>query len=301
VIRPSLLNRAEVCGLVPLLAEQCPETSEAAAFGRAVHAEIVAAYQAGRSATIPEAQAALDFIEATFRDCRLSLEQKVQLLNGWGETVTEGTPDLVALLDDGTRVTIDWKTGRPDNVPAPDDNLQLMAYGLAVSRGAAFKTALVFLSGDRYEARWSEVYRPQDHPAVYARVLKAASAKPEANPGDHCGACYQRLFCPSWQSRLQTALAVIDKTGDLTVDDKVASALIQRVYAVREAAELAENLVKAHVRGGGACIVDGETYRPSMQPGRETADLKAMKADGLDKYVKRGADFEKWRWTKVKP
>lgn len=302
MIRPSLLSRAERCGLVPVLSAKYPECGPAADRGTAIHADIAAHGSRGEYAggETPEANAALAWVQSNLVG-RLDFERPVSLVDtDTMDTITEGTPDLIAGPDtDGTIACIDWKTGQPDNVPEPDDNLQLLAYGLAVCDGRPFRVCLVFLDGDRADARWSRIFDPSDHPALLARVKAAASREPVASPGDHCQHCYQRHYCEAWQARTRTALALLPETGAIAVTDETAGQLIQRAKAVREAADLAEALVKAHVAGGGRCVVDGKEYAPTTCKGRESADVKALRADGMAKYLKVGAPYETWRWRKV--
>jgi hypothetical protein len=215
------------------------------------------------------------------------------------DTITEGTPDLVA-NDENVDTIVDWKSGRSENVAEPNDNLQLIAYGLAVCNGGPFRCALVFLDGDKADARWSRVFEADEHAWLLSRVKAAASAEASAHPGEHCGSCWQRRYCHAWQAREGQALALIDGDRSLTVTDENAGAIMARAKAVKEAAETAEAIVKAHVRNGGKCIVDGKELSISTCKGRESADVAAIKAAGLVQYLKQGADYERASWKKTK-
>lgn len=248
---------------------------------------------------MPEAKAALEWLGANAVG-ELRFEEKVELIDTDSmETITEGTPDVVAGPDtDGTTLVIDWKTGRPENVPDGNDNLQLIAYGLATCNGGAFRCVLVFLDGDKADARWSRIFEPADHAALLARVKAAASREPSAHPGEHCGSCWQRRYCHAWQAREGQALALIDQDRALAVTDENAGQIMARAKAVKEAAETAEAIVKAHVRNGGRCVVDGKSLTLSMCKGRETADAKALREAGLTQYLKTGSDYERATWKK---
>jgi hypothetical protein len=297
MIRPSLLQRAEVCGLVPVLSERYPETGDAADRGTAIHAEIVRAYTHPSMCDAHETRAAINWLRPNALGYEVFFEGKVALLDDL-DTVTEGTPDVVMRSNDLV-VVIDWKTGRPENVPEPDDNLQLIAYGLAVCDGGPFRCVLVFLDGDKADARWSRVFEPSEHPALLARVKSAANREPAAHPGEWCGSCWQRRYCDAWKSRESQAIALIDSDRSLAVTDENAGQIMARAKAVKEAAEAAEAIVKAHVRGGGRCVVDGKVLSLSVCKGRETADVKAIREAGLTQYLRQGADYERATWKKA--
>jgi len=297
MIRPSLLQRSEVCSLVPVLAKQFPETSDAADRGTAIHAAI-----ARDDRTVPEARTAREWVESNLVG-KLRFERKVELIDlDTMETLTEGTPDLVAGPDtDGTMVVIDFKTGRPENVVEPDGNLQIGAYCLAVCDGRPFRGVLVFLDGDKpADARWSRIFEPLEHPALLERIRAIVHKEPVAHPGGWCVSCYQRVYCPAWKARTEVALTVLRPSTALTVTDENAPELSQRIKAVREAADMAEEQLRAHVRAGGRCIVDGKELYEATCDGRESVDAKAIKAAGLTQYLKVGASYQAWRWRKAK-
>jgi hypothetical protein len=297
--RPSMLQRAEVCGLAPVLAEKYPETGDAANRGTAIHAQIAAALRGESQPVEYEAQAAVAWARDAFQDCAMKVECKVSLIDtDTMETITEGTPDLVA--NDGSMDTIvDWKTGRQENVDDVDTNLQLIAYGLSVCDGGPFRCALVFLAGEKVDYFFSGTFEPDQHPALLARVKAAATREPVAHPGEWCGACYQRRYCDAWKARESQAIALIDADRALAVTNENAGLIMARAKAVKEAAEAAEAIIKAHVRNGGRCVVDGKELALSMCKGRETADVKALKEDGLTKYLRQGADYERATWKKA--
>jgi hypothetical protein len=297
MVRPSILQRAESCGLVPALAEQYPETSNAADNGTAIHAAI-----ARDDRSVPEAKAAREWVESNLVG-ELIYERKAALVDlETMEVLTEGTPDLVSGPDtDDTIAVTDWKTGQPDNVAEPDANLQLIAYGLAVSDGRRFRCVIVFLHGGKADARWSRIFEPDEHAALQGRISSIVHAEPIAKPGEHCQSCYQRVYCPAWKARVETAMTVLPaESRTLTVTDGNAGELSVRIKAVREAADLAESALRAHVLAGGCCVVDGKELCQTTSEGRESADAKALREAGLTQYLKQGAPFTTWRWRKVK-
>ena len=299
MVRPSLLQRADVCGLVPALAKQFPETSDAADRGTAIHAAI-----ARDDRTVPEARTAREWVESNLIG-ELVYERKVELIDlDTMETLTEGTPDLVAGPDtDGVMAVVDWKSGRSAADLDPSNTLQLIAYGLAVCDGRPFRCVLVLLDSKDAEsyARWSRVFEPAEHPVLMDYIRAIVHKEPVAHPGDWCGSCYQRVYCPAWKARTALALTVLAHPSMvLTVSDENAPELSQRIKAVREAADMAEEQLRAHVRAGGRCVVDGKELYEATCEGRETVDAKAIKAAGLVQYLKTGAPYQTWRWRKAK-
>lgn len=283
---------------MPVLAAQFPETSDAADRGTAIHAAI-----ARDDRTVPEARTAREWVESNLVG-ELRFERKVELVDlDTMETLTEGTPDLVAGPDtDGVMVVVDWKTGRSAADLDPDNTLQLIAYGLAVCDGRPFRCVLVLLDSKDSEsfARWSRIFEPAEHPELLERIRSIVRKDPVAHPGDWCGSCYQRVYCPAWKARTEVALTVIKPTVALTVSDENAPELSQRIKAVREAADMAEEQLRAHVRAGGRCVVDGKELYEATCEGRESVDVKAIKTAGLTQFLKVGAPYQTWRWRKVK-
>ena len=302
--RPSLLNRAELCSMVPVLSERFPEEVPAGRFGTDVHTEIARCIATGDEPVIPEAKAAVDWLRGMLdgADVELAVEVPVALMDP--ETmgvITQGTPDVV--LTRGNRITvIDWKTGDPANVSSVDDNLQLIAYGLASCVGYAFQCCLVFLDGLEAKSLWGSIWTPDTHAALLARI-KAVSARPPAfSVGDHCAACYQRYHCDAYRDRMSTALVAVGAGVPTELTTETGAKLADMVAMVdgdNGWLAQAKAALKEYVRSGGVVERNGKRMALVTQQGRESADVKALKADGLDKYVKRGAPFETTKWVKT--
>lgn len=299
MIRPSALQIAEHCGLSARLAEQYPETSPAADRGTAIHADIAMALTTGKPAATPEGRAAVRWVKDTKGGEDLIVEQGIELRDPeTDEVITAGTPDLVLLDNDGVHASvIDWKTGRPDHVPVPAENMQLMAYAAAVALKhdrPAVNGILVFLDGAE-----TTTFAGQDwlhHWDLIERVRTAANRPAVASPGEHCWRCWSRSHCQSYRDRAGLALTTLQGSRELTLTDETAGELAVRIKAVREAADMAEELVKAHVRNGGRALADGKAYVPQTIAGRKTADVRELLADGLDRYVREGKPYERWSW-----
>jgi hypothetical protein len=314
VIRPSLLNRSELCGLAPVLSEQHPEEVPAGWHGTDVHTEIARCLNTDDEPILPQAKAAIDWLHDTY-DTRLAvmrIEKQCLLADPVTmDVITEGTPDLVLQFGDGTTVVIDWKTGNPDNVREVDDNLQLIAYGLAVSQGGPFQCVLVFLDGLKATAMHGTTWQPHQHAGLLERIKAAAKREPVPSVGDWCPDCYVRHYCPAYQARLSTALAPVSQGGVAFVQategarwvmqDSDAAKLSDIVAALDgdkgwlAAAKLA---LKEHVKAGGTVVRNGKKMTLVMAKGRVSADVKSLEADGLTKYLKQGQDYETTKWVK---
>lgn len=219
------------------------------------------------------------------------------------ETITEGTAD-VAIAEPSKVTVIDWKTGRRENVAPVDDNLQLLAYGLAAGLAAdapAFRCIIVFLDGDKVTTDESRLYPATEWWPLLDRIRAAASRPAEATPGAHCSRCYQRAVCPSWRERATTALSLLQaRPTDMDLTADVAVQLILRVQAVREAADMAEEMARAYVRNGGTIEADGKVYAPQLVAGRRSGpSIKELEAEGLGHLIREGRPSERWGWKRA--
>jgi hypothetical protein len=295
MIRPSQLQIAEHCGLAPRLAEQFPEASAAADRGTEIHRQIAA-----RKPESAEAKAALDFL-AGLPDAMIEHEVRLRLEDpDSGELITAGTADAIIRGSEGLLV-VDWKTGNPDYVEAPEDNLQLWAYALAAMSHETDRigVALAFLDGSRLDLRRSDMLPCEMTWPLFERIRKAATRPPVATPGDHCGRCWQRWHCDAYRDRARHALTIVNEPRDLALTDDTAAELLRRAELVEEAAKMAKELVKSHVRNGGRIESNGKVYVPQTVAGRRTADVAALERDGLAQYVKQGESYERWSWRRA--
>lgn len=297
---------ADKCGYASALAEKYPEVSEAADASKEWHREIAMAICGLEDPKSDEAKAAVAWVEANCKGMTLHAERKVQVIDPETlEVITEGTPDLVAVPvpeQPGPLLIVDWK--KPGQmfaglVESPDDNLQLIAYGLSTKR--PFRCVLVPL--DKHEdggALWGRVFEPSEHWGLLERVKRAATREQVPQPGQHCSSCYQSLYCHAYQARLRTALALVPPKGDEVLDDARAADLSQMIDMAEEWIKAAKLVRNNYVRAGGTVIVDGKQLTLPLRDGRESADLSALKAAGLTKYIKVGKPYEHPTWRKVK-
>jgi hypothetical protein len=274
---------------------------------RDVRTEIARAYSVQDRPTLPEAEAATRWligesgiIEAVGGQYDLADETT-------GEVLASGRAGAVLVGDDGVVLVVDWTHADAYDAPEPEDDLGLVAMGLAAAKGRSFRLATVALRGLEVFTRRSHVFEPDTHPALLARIRQAVSQPRDvACPGEWCGACRQAVHCDAWRARATTALTVFEAEAPLAEDgipqldltDDTCGPLMERIKCVEKAIELAKDQVKAYVRRGGRCVVGGKSYQPFSSKGRESVDIKALKAAGHDEFVRTGEPFETFRWVK---
>lgn len=313
MIRPSMLGRAELCGLAPVLALAYPETSAYADDGSETHRQIKAALTGGSLEELnPEATAAVAFVHRliaearadTNADVRVYIEHPLVLRDPEsGEVLTEGTGDVVLVYGNDV-LSVDWKTGRQEGLPHPNENKQIRAYAAAAAlefnkpnaRGAAvlFRDGeVVPLVSDAYDL-WDII----DQTRAINRI------GPEARPGIHCQGCFQRHVCPSWRERAVTGLALLGRGLEdpalHQLDPGSAAELLVAVKAVREAADNAESMVRSFVQGGGRVEKDGQVYDRGMVNGRRSGpSVQDLETLGLTHLIRPGRPYEQWRWRRA--
>jgi hypothetical protein len=317
---------AENCGHASALAERYPETSELAGDGTDTHAEIAAGIIGQKDATSDAAKAAVKWVREIIKvlstysaegipdvtiEPMLHVESEIVLLDDEEhdfDTLATGHPDL--LIETHTVLhVVDWKRSKWGNVPAADRNAQLISYGLAKANGRPFQVHLVF--GDdadesgNVQPRSSRVIMPEEHPALLAWIRGLATKSTEPCAGRHCSSCYVRQYCEAYRARMTSALAVLgtDETrGDETsLTQDRAQALDERLDFAEKWVKWAKQVRHDYVLAGGLLLREGKRAHIIDMPGRETADCAALRADGLDKYIKKGESFDKISWRKYKP
>jgi hypothetical protein len=312
VIRPSALG---LCGLAPVLAEQFPETSEAAESGTGTHERIGEALRsllAGDEpqAADPDARAAVaivrDMLEEGYRG--IAVEAPVALEDPeTGEVLTAGTPDLVGEEGDHLWV-IDWKTGRQEHLRQsdPDENLQLMAYAVAEALRRRKRTlgwSIVFLGGDgTWEERSSRLF--EDAWPLLERVRRAATLPPVARIGGHCQRCWQRKHCHAYLLPAHEGPSALAPFTNGGLSPATAAQALQVYEQFRDATEIALNAARAqledYVRAHGPIEVDGRCWGPHEVAGRKTGpSVKELEAQGLGRLVRQGKPSVRWEWRKA--
>jgi hypothetical protein len=80
---------------------------------------------------------------------------------------------------------------------------------------------------------------------------------------------------------------------------QTAATLASLIDRAEDWIKVAKATFKEYVRGGGECVVNGKRASISECAGRATADVEALRADGMDKYIKQGASYDRITWRKV--
>lgn len=309
MIRPSQLSIAEDCGYSSTLAERYPQGSTAASAGDAFHKR--AAPVVDGTATDPE----ISPMVATFPShVKSEAEVKVALSDPeTGQSITEGTADVVLTHDDGSITIVDWKTGNPEYVDPPDINLQLLTYGLAFAllRGAPkFRVGLYFTKAP--PLRLSKWFNDgEDYWTTLARIQKAAAAdRSQPITGPHCNKCFQRKHCSAWllpafEGENSTALIPFTENGGGLTATNAATAL-RAVLAMKDIVEIAEARLKDFSREQGGIEDGGKVWSPVVANGRRTISVEAAEAAGIMPQleavgvVREGRPYERFSWRNAK-
>jgi hypothetical protein len=307
-----LLGQLEKCGLSAQLAQDHAEASDDSSGFRLAKIEISRAFHANDQPIIQEADAALHWLMGEPGKI-VSVGESLDLVDQTtGEVLVSGRPGAV-LID--PCMVVSWRNADAFDESEPEDDLGLVAMGLAASMAAGgqpFRVATLAIRCRETFPRRSPEFTSDKHPALLARI-KAAVGRPRvACTGDWCGACKQSVYCPAWLARAKTALqvfdqetttAVVDADGvpQLDITNENSGALSVRLKMLEKAIDLAKDQLKSHVRRGGRVVVEGKEYVPGIRDGRTTADVEALKADGLTKYLKTGQPFEAFAWKKARP
>lgn len=306
MIRPSMLGRAELCGLAPVLAAAYPETSSQADDGTETHRQIKAALTGGTLEQLnPEATAAVAYVNGLISQMpgvQVYVEHPLILRDPEnGEVLTAGTGDVVLVYGDNV-LSVDWKTGRQDGLPHPNENKQIRAYAAAAAlefdKPNARGAAVLFRDGDVIPLV-SDAYDLWD---IIDQTRAINRIGPEARPGIHCQTCYQRHVCRSWRERAMTGLALLGRApfDPQELEAESAAELLVAVKAVREMADASESLVRSFVQSGGRVEKDGQVYDRGMVNGRRSGpSVQDLETLGLTHLIRPGRPYEQWRWRRA--
>lgn len=303
MIRPSALQMAERCTESAYLSAEHPEDNEYARKGRAVHEGIHACWNKlgwsdGGDTQLRDMVVSGIRVLIGLKDAghTIRTEAPLELLDDDGTVLTRGTADVVA--DNGEEfIVLDWKTGRSENVESPDENLQLAAYALA---SHADRWGLVFLA-ESEEIHWSQPIGPSARAKWMDRIRAIQKDQRAATPGDHCSKCYVRHHCATYRGLVSTAMSLLPNSPkDIVLNDETVSALAARAKIVEKALKIADDLVDQYVARGGRVIVGDKQLGIIEKAGRETADLAALRRDGLNQYIRAGKPYPSRVWRNVK-
>lgn len=323
----ALLKQLERCGWAAHLAQEHREISDSEFREKKI--EIARAFHANDQAQFGEAHAALRWLMSEPGVVRTVGESLDLVDPDTGEVLVQGKPGAVIDTPDGVLV-VSWAAKEWHTDEEPDDDLGLLAMGLAASGGKPFRVATVALTEEEAFCRRSmQPYEPAGHAALLDRIRKAVARPKIPCPGEWCGACKQAPHCEAWLARAKTALAVLEaeaplEEGDdgkpripqLDLTNDSAGQVMARIKLARKACDLAEEQVKAFERRGGHVVVNGKEYYSRSCDGKETVSAAAVKdlakkndADSpevvalkaqLAGLVKTGDPFESFGWRNAK-
>jgi len=302
-IRPSLLPLAEHCGYAVKLSEEHAEGSSAAEAGTKFHSAMA------EYITTRKGDPRLASIFATMpKHAKAEPELPVSLVDPeTGETLSEGTTDLLLTHDDLSLTNVDFKTGNPDKVDPPDDNLQILTYGLAaaMARNAPrFRVGLYFTEYPPLRlSRWFS--DGADYWAILDRVRAAVGRdRNQAVRGPHCDKCYRRTHCEAWMMPAalgETALAPYTRPAGLTKQN--APEALRVVKAMEDALEIAKAHLKDFARENDGIIDGNKKWAPVMVNGRRSVSIERLEEAGLlplieeKGLVRGGGKIEQFRWV----
>ena len=301
------------CGHARVLAEKFPETSEAAQDGNATHLEIADDLRGIKLATSKEAKRAVEFVRSIAPSCLdgvMMVEVPIELNVGTGDMAITGHPDCIVVLSDCIHV-FDWKRSRFGRTLPPDENPQLIAYGLSMAEHMEtcglggripFQCHLIF--GDEEDEtgssvpRSSRVFEMAKHAELARWILQIATKDEAPCYGDHCGFCYTRHHCEAYLARIRTSLAVFESPTAMALSMQMLSS---KIALAEDWLKVAKQVRLDYVRAGGVVTRDGKQMHIATCKGRKSIDVEKLRADGLEeKYTKDGKPYETTTWRKVK-
>lgn len=284
-----MLRQIEQCGWAAHLAETHREIAEDKHGARPVKQEIARAWAVRGQAELVDADAAVRWL--------MSEPGQVEQVGGHmdmvdtesGEVLASGNVDAIIDTTDGKVLVVSWVVGEHYDMPEPEEDVGLVAMGLAACNGKPFKVAHVYLMDGEAFPRRSPVFPPEAHPALWKRIRAAVSAPRIPCPGSWCGHCRQAQFCESWLARARTSLATmrdamvmndegkIEKAEGFELTDDNAGSFYEALEYAKKAREFGYELVKSHARKGGKVMHDGKMLVLSDRNGRVTVTTSEFK------------------------
>lgn len=305
-MRPSGLPIGELCGHSTYLGEKYKQGSVYSQAGTADHLTMAKAVQG----TLDDKHR-FNGIVACLPEGKREAEIKATLSDPMTGEVIAGTADCVVTDATGGITVVDWKFGDLIKVMIPDENLQLLCYGvsLAIERNAPwFKLAIW---GPRGGWLWGQhKWLPHEYQALVTRIFRVGEMRPdEPIVGPHCGDhCYSRSYCRAWMLPSVTtghmALEPFTKEDGLTADN-IVQATIQ-MKAMKDATDIVKGRIESYIQANGPVACGTKTYGPIPNPGKRSVSLAVIEDRGfydlLEKAgcISKGADGVQYRWTNTK-
>ncbi len=226
--------------------------------------------------------------------------------HGTEGNLVDGHPDMAWLSGNVVYVgdikkTV-WTTG-----DGPE-SLQLHAYGWALASkfGVAYVTGLWLAEdGEWLWAKEPVVMGSPRAERIWERIYHTATQdSSEYSMGAHCKNCYGRLQCPAYALPAVTKDTWLDIEYPRTMTPEQNAVFVSKLLAAEELIERAKQNLKEMVRRGEVRVRDpktGKIWAPVEQKGKEScsvADLRAKMGEEAEKYIRRGAPFDRFQWVK---
>lgn len=195
-----------------------------------------------------------------------------------------GTIDLLVINPSGRLVVVDYK-GHED-VGEPDQNVQVMLYGLAVARiyGANEVTlAVSYIGAGTEDARTPVVTVDCFDLAAYAtkvtRIIEAANAEigkaiPDVRESRHCKWCPSKPYCGAKNALLvQVASGGLAVIGDTAMTVDRAREAYREIERIEQLVKDARKRLEVYVDDNGPIdLGEGRFFGRYRRPGNEKLD-----------------------------
>lgn len=306
-IAAHILRQVEQCGWAGHLSQEHRERREDKNGTRDVRTEIMRSWAVNDQAQLPDAHAAQMWLMsiASGDDANVrSVGESLDLLDAeTGEVLAGGRTDAIIDTADGEVLVVAWVVGEHYDMPEPEEDLGLVAMGLAACNGKPFKVAHVYLRDGEAFPRRSPVFPVSDHPALLTRIRKAAGAPRIPCPGSWCGHCRMAHHCVTWMAKAKAALVAMTNELVLNSEGKIEAApgfelspenagpFAERLELLGKVYDFAKDLRDQYVRRGGVVMLDGKQLVMSQRSGRVTVTTSEFKPllDGLKEWGKKEA------------
>jgi RecB family exonuclease len=194
--------------------------------------------------------------------------------NQWG---LRGGMDLVLILEDGSLLIVDWKTGKTEE----EDDLQLSCYALAARlKYPGFPTIKVAFCYLEQGGKWAaSEWNDQTLPGALEYIDKLAKAyiveKDWApTPNKYCSYCTLKGKCPAYSKQLQAP--VVKDEWDIKPTREnfgLICTAIEKLDAIEKAASKVKDALEEGqkaILADGPIMFDGREF--FLAPGRKTYD-----------------------------
>lgn len=325
-VRPSSLQIAEKCNRAPWLGQRYNEENDAQRHGSTVDADVSLVLVEGGEPKTKEGAALIAWVRQRFgAGVKFYVQHGVRLVDPvTGDTLTEGTPDLLVLIEGKTRrlVVVDWKKKGQfyaGHLEMPDNNLQQMAY--AVAAGMEFEAdevqiilacfderGILPIEGESLEGGkwWPLIDRIKAVPHV-----DLDGPEPQATKGEHCDGCYQKLHCSAYlmPAMGDVPVALVPFTeggGGLATHEQALAGLewLDRandaIKKAKKVVDLVEGQVQTFATLNGPIRQGNKEWGPIPTAGKRSGPkLEELEEMGLTNLIKAGKPGVKFDWKKV--